>query len=84
MQNRDLQYFELLKKEIVNTLKLTYPGIRDKIEEWKGQTITFFQEELLIKVNEHISEKWFYNHMKTKNRKLPRIDMLNLLCRYAG
>jgi hypothetical protein len=84
MQNRDLQYFELLKKEIVNTLKLTYPGIHDKIEEWKGQTITFFQEELLIKVNEHISEKWFYNHMKTKNRKLPRIDMLNLLCRYAG
>ena len=39
---------------------------------------------MLENVNEHISEKWFYNHMKTKNRKLPRIDMLNLLCRYAG
>lgn len=65
-------------------MKGTYPGTNGKIEEWKGQTISYLQEDLLEKVNEHISEKWFYNHMKTKNRKLPRIDMLNLLCRYAG
>jgi hypothetical protein len=84
MQNRDFQYFELLKKEIVLTLRNTYPGVSDRIEEWKGQTISFLQDDLLEKVNEHISEKWFYNHMKSKNRKLPRIDMLNLLCRYAG
>ncbi len=84
MQNRDFQYFELLKKEIFKTLKLTYPGISEKIEDWKGQTITYLQEDLREKVNEHISEKWFYNHMKTKNWRLPRIDMLNLLCRYAG
>ncbi len=84
MQNRDFQYFELLKKEIIKTFKQTYPGISGKIEEWKGQTISYFQDDLLEKVKEHISEKWFYNHMKTKNRKLPRIDMLNLLCRYSG
>jgi hypothetical protein len=84
MQNRDFQYFELLKKEIVRALKLTYPGISDKIEEWKGQTISYLQEDLIEKVNEHISEKWFYNHMKMRSRKLPRIDMLNLLCRYSG
>jgi len=43
-----------------------------------------FQEDLLIKVNAHISEKWFYTHIKAKNQALPRIDVLNLLSKYAG
>jgi hypothetical protein len=35
-------------------------------------------------VNEYFSEKWFYNHFKTYNEKLPRIDLLNVLSRYTG
>ena len=65
-------------------MKQAYPGIPDRIEEWKGQEIIDFQEELRIHVNEQISEKWFYLHMKSETGKLPRIDILNFLSRYAG
>jgi hypothetical protein len=68
----------------VERMQQSYPGINPSITEWKGQEITDFQEELLKKVNAHISEKWFYNHIKSENRSLPRIDILNLLSRYAG
>jgi len=62
----------------------SYPGINPSISEWKGQEITDFQEELLKSVNAHISEKWFYTHMKSVSKSLPRIDVLNLLSKYAG
>ena len=65
-------------------MQQSYPGINPVISEWKGQEITDFQEELLNKANAHISEKWFYNHIKKNNETLPRIDVLNLLCKYAG
>jgi hypothetical protein len=81
---KDIQYFDLLKTRIVASMQQTYTGINSSISEWKGQDILDFQEELLGKVNAHISEKWFYTHMKTTNHSLPRIDMLNLLSKYAG
>lgn len=65
-------------------MRQSYPGIHPSITEWKGQEIVDFQEELLQNVSAHISEKWFYNHIKKENPSLPRIDMLNLLSRYAG
>lgn len=65
-------------------MQQSYPGINPSIADWKGQEIADFQEELLIKVNAHISEKWFYNHIKTENNSLPRIDILNLLSKYTG
>lgn len=55
-----------------------------EISDWKGQEITDFQEDLLIKVNGRLSEKWFYTHMKSSNTTLPRIDVLNMLSKYAG
>ena len=65
-------------------MKLSYPGVNPSISEWKGQEITDFQEELSSKANGQISEKWFYTHMKSGSETLPRIDVLNLLSRYAG
>ena len=65
-------------------MQQSYPGINTTISEWKGQEITDFQEELRLKVNARISEKWFYTHMKSGKSSVPRIDMLNLLARYAG
>ena len=76
--------FGLLKQNIVSTMQESFPGINPSISLWKGQEITDFQEDLLIKVNAHISEKWFYNHIKTENESLPRIDILNLLSQYVG
>ena len=84
MHNVNKNHFELLKQSIVDTMKESYPGINPSISDWKGQEITDFQEELLIKVNAHISEKWFYNHIKSENKSLPRIDILNLLSKYVG
>jgi len=65
-------------------MQQSYPGINSSISDWKGQEITDFQENLRIKVNAHISEKWFYTHMKSAHPSIPRIDMLNLLSKYAG
>jgi hypothetical protein len=79
----ELAYFELLKKKIANTFRETYPECSPNMEDWKGQEITNFQEELIAKASGRISEKWFYTHIKTKSEKLPRIDILNLLSAYA-
>jgi len=76
--------FELLKKKIVETMQQSFPGISSSISDWKGQDIVNFQEELLLRVNAHISEKWFYTHMKAENGTFPRIDVLNLLSKYVG
>ncbi|MCO5263218.1 MAG: hypothetical protein M9901_10110 [Lentimicrobium sp.] len=84
MNDRDLQTFGILKQKIVERMLQSYPGINPSISEWKGQEIVDFQEELLQKVNARISEKWFYMHMKAANGGLPRIDILNILSRYAG
>lgn len=84
MSRNDQTYFEELKKKIVSMMQESYPGINPLISEWKGQEITDFQEELLKSVNTHISEKWFYTHMKSVGKSLPRIDVLNLLSKYAG
>ena len=84
MNDNGLSYFALLKKEIVIVLKQSYPSLPPEIENWKGQDIVYFQEDLMSKVKGSISEKWFYTHLKLQGDKLPRIDMLNLLSRYVG
>ena len=65
-------------------MKQSYPGMNPEISDWKGQEITDFQEDLLIKVNGRLSEKWFYSHMKAFDPSLPRIDVLNMLSKYVG
>ena len=84
LSRNDKAYFEELKNKIVAMMQQSYPGMNPMISEWKGQEITDFQEELLNKANAHISEKWFYTHMKSAGKSLPRIDVLNLLSKYAG
>jgi hypothetical protein len=84
LKSKDIQVFDQLKLKIAARMQESYPGINPSISEWKGQEIVDFQEELLSKVNAHISEKWFYTHIKTATEKLPRIDILNLLSKYAG
>lgn len=82
--NSETKYFDVLKGKIVVEMQKIYPGIPDSITDWKGQNIIDFQEELNRKQKEHISEKWFYIHMKSENSKLPRIDILNFLSKYVG
>ena len=84
MHQEEKILFSLLKKEIVTTMMQSYPGIDPEISNWKGQEITDFQEDLMIRVKGQLSEKWFYNHMKSDSESLPRIDVLNMLSQYAG
>jgi len=84
LYDKDYSYFELLKQKIVAEMQKSYPGISPVIADWKGQDIIYFQEDLRIRVNANLSEKWFYTHMKSSYSSLPRIDMLNILSRYCG
>lgn len=84
MSQAELTYFSLLKSEIGHSLaqkgKVTDPNIAN----WKGQDIVIFQDDLMESVNGRISEKWFYTHIKSDAKKLPRVDILNLLSQYTG
>lgn len=84
MHQEEKILFSQLKKEIAVTMMQAYPGIDPDMSKWKGQEITDFQEDLRIKVNGQISEKWFYTHIKAESSSLPRIDVLDLLSQYAG
>lgn len=84
MTDNENKNFSLLRDLIVKKMKESYPAIPDSICDWKGQDIVDFQTELRVKLNQHISEKWFYTHMKSENQKLPRIDILNFLSQYVG
>lgn len=65
-------------------MQRTHAGLSRNMEDWKGDDIIKFQEDLQYTVKEYISEKSFYNHFKTYNERLPRIDLLNILSKYAG
>jgi hypothetical protein len=84
LQQEDKILFDLLKREVAATLMQTNPGMNPDIADWKGRDIIEFQEDLRIKVNGQLSEKWFYTHMKSPDSSLPRIDVLNMLSQYAG
>ncbi len=80
----DNKYFECIKRDISEVLRQTYPGTEADVSQWKGEDISRFQEDLILKANGRISEKWFYTHIKNSNGHLPRIDILNLLSKYVG
>lgn len=84
LRREDYTYFEMLKKAMVLTMRQSHPWISSDISQWKGQEITDFQEDMLLRSKGQVSEKWFYSHLKGNNDKLPRIDVLNLLSKYAG
>ncbi len=83
MNTEKTYYFSLLKQQIASTF-LTSHAASDDICDWKGNTIIDFQEDLRSKTKGSISEKWFYTYIKNDAKKLPRVDMLNLLSMYVG
>ncbi|MCF6348757.1 MAG: hypothetical protein L3J20_10730 [Flavobacteriaceae bacterium] len=83
MKPEDNHYFNLLKQAITSAF-LTDNSASMSIKDWKGEDITAFQEDLFNKVKTTISEKWFYTYIKNEPKKLPRIDMLNMLSKYVG
>jgi len=84
MADRDFLYFRSLKENLVKKLQESYPDAGIDISAWKGREIQLFQKDLEENVNGRISEKSFYTHFKTETDKIPRIDVLDLLCQYVG
>jgi hypothetical protein len=85
MEDQQGLLFQRLIEAVATTFKGRHPASQTPIQEWRGQQIVDFQEDLLQTVQGRISEKWFYTHIKNhRPGRLPRIDMLNLLSRYAG
>jgi hypothetical protein len=81
----DRVYFKKLKEEISGKYRQKSPGIPENLSEWNGKTIEGFQNDLQQEVKSAISVRWFYNHIKVDNEdKIPRTDVLDLLCRYVG
>lgn len=85
MTDLDLLHFEQLKSEIQAQYLENHTPSDEKISNWKGIDIIYFQEDLRKVTKGNISEKSFYTYFKTSPvTKLPRIDILNLLSVYAG
>lgn len=80
----DIELFDLLKKDITKHFFESNSASSNDISEWKGQDIVTFQEDLFERTKSTVSEKWFYTYFKSDFKKLPRIDMLNILAQYAG
>lgn len=80
----DIELFDLLKKDITGQFFEANSASSSDISDWKGQDIVTFQEDLFAKTKSTVSEKWFYTYFKSDFKKLPRIDMLNILAQYAG
>ena len=80
----DIEIFEILKKSISDRFLEENSAQSSDISKWKGQEIVVFQEDLFNKTKSTVSEKWFYTYFKSDFKKLPRIDMLNLLSQYCG
>lgn len=85
MSKQDKQHFKRLKKALEEKFRERRPEVVNPIEDWSGQEIVDFQEDLLDKAGGRVSEKWFYTHIKdAKRNSLPRIDTLDLLSNYVG
>ena len=80
----DIEIFEILKKSIAKRFLEENSAQSTDLSKWKGQEITLFQDDLFNKTKSTVSEKWFYTYFKSDFKKLPRIDMLNLLAQYCG
>ncbi|MEH7887722.1 hypothetical protein [Elizabethkingia meningoseptica] len=85
MTDLELLHFEQLKSEVQAKYLESHTPSYDDISKWKGIDIIYFQEDLRKNAKGNISEKSFYTYFKSSpTSKLPRIDMLNLLCIYSG
>ncbi|MEL7221998.1 MAG: hypothetical protein AAGJ93_11815 [Bacteroidota bacterium] len=80
-----LQAFAQLKKLLLCRYQEVYPHFQGSLREFRQKDILNFQLLLEENVHARVSEKWFYTHLKVaENKKLPRIDTLNLLARFVG
>jgi hypothetical protein len=81
MDTDQLQTFRLLKDQ-VQKRAASKLGIEKPLTDWSLQDIRDFQTDLEVVCKSSVSEKWIYTHFKHDGVRLPRIDVLNLLCEW--
>lgn len=81
----DIALFYLLKQKILVKYRLHFPYYSGSIHNFGNKEIAQLIDVIEKECNERVSEKWVYTHLKPlENGKLPRRDMLNILCRWTG
>lgn len=80
-----LRAFAQLKAQVLNRYRQAYPHFQGTLADFRQADILNFQTMLEQQLQDRVSEKWFYTHLKiSHNEKLPRIDTLDLLARFVG
>lgn len=81
----DIHLFYLLKEKAVAKYREAYPYYTGSLQQFGNREIAQFIDLLEKDCNTRVSEKWIYTHLKPEtNTKLPRKDMLDILCQWLG
>jgi hypothetical protein len=81
----EMQHFQELKRRVLERYRQDYPYFQGDWKTFSSQDILNLIALLEKECKETVSEKWIYTHLKPEtNTKLPRKNMLHVLCRYVG
>lgn len=81
----ELDYFQELKKKVLLKYQEQYPFFNGNWKSFSSQDIQNLIGLIEVQCKQSISEKWIYTHLKPDtNAKIPRKDMLNILCVFVG
>lgn len=84
MQTDSIQKFQELKRLVLEQYQLRYPYVELDWQKFSSKDILQLIEDIQDKTRFRVSEKWIYTHLKPAlNEKLPRKDMLDILCLYC-
>ncbi len=77
--------FQLLKNQVLLNYQRHYPYFQGDWKQFSSQDIQNLIDLIEEKQKQRISEKWIYTHLKPEtNERLPRKDMLDILCQFCG
>ncbi|MDR6968922.1 hypothetical protein J2X31_002948 [Flavobacterium arsenatis] len=80
-----LELFQLLKTDVLLAYKKHHPYFEGTWKTFSSQDILNLIDLIENKINQRVSEKWIYTHLKPEdNPKLPRKDMLDILSQLVG
>ncbi|WP_143161730.1 hypothetical protein [Flavobacterium fontis] len=81
----EMQHFQELKRRVLERYRQDYPYFQGDWKTFSSQDILNLIALLERECKETVSEKWIYTHLKPEtNTKLPRKNMLHVLCRFVG
>lgn len=81
----ELQQFQELKEQVLLKYQEQHPFFQGNWKTFSSQDIQNLIALIEEQCKQTISEKWIYTHLKPEtNSKIPRKDMLNILCQLVG